>query len=172
MMSIIGNHTLVYSTAGEIIDLITEISGDSILNYFFEEYYNRKKGVSTNPQGVFIMPYVEEKYLNSNDQFSKEGFVSFRGVIYNNTFQIDIGAEYYLFFPGLFWTLYHLTEDIHPEIHNFSVRFLSKMGSSEFIIFPDLTSIAEFVSGKINTGTYESKPISSEMYNPPPSLPC
>jgi hypothetical protein len=170
-MIMIGNHTLACSTADEIINLITDISGDSILKYFYEDCIFSKNRESANPQGIFIIPYVDEKYLNSNDQFSKEGLVSFRGIIDNKSFQIDVGPEYFLFFTSLSWTVYYWSEDFQTEILNFSVRFLSKMGSSELIFFPDKNSIAEFVSGKINTGTYEPTPINFEKYNPQPSSP-
>lgn len=155
MMLIIGNHTLKFTNPDEIINFISEISSNSVLNLFNEMINIKSEGLSEKAQGIFILPYTDEKYLNSNDQFSKEGFVSFRGVISNEMMQIDIGPAYFRFFPRYTWAMFHLFENIHEEIHKFFLEFLSKIGCSEFIYFPDSSSIAEFVSGKTNTGTYE-----------------
>ncbi|HNX54551.1 MAG TPA: hypothetical protein PKO30_03115 [Prolixibacteraceae bacterium] len=134
---VIGPHSLKFSTGDDAIEIMAEISGQSVALYFEQLICNNPTQKVDHYQGASFTPFVPEKYSNSNEQFLAEGFVSFRSLIANRTVQFDFYSDYFIYYTNNQWVGLLMFLEICQEIYKFFTGILSDKGCSELIFVPD-----------------------------------
>lgn len=150
---VIGNHNVKYENPDDIIDYLTDISGNSILKSYAEAISGNYDDIvlPKRAEDYRLVPYHGKEYIDISDQFAKEGFISFHGLIDCGVEQMDVSPELLHLYPGFRWEYFISSPEIYSAIHEFCVRFLSGTGCNEFIYMPDSIDIARFLLGATNS---------------------
>jgi len=153
---IIGNHNVKCENAVDIIDYLTDSSGNSILKSYAEAIRQNYEDTDLPKleKDYCLVPCHGKKYIDITDQFAKEGFISFHGLSDCGIEQMDVSPELLHLYPGFRWGYFNSYPEIYSVIHKYLVMFLSKIGCDEIIYMPDSIDIAEFLLGTTNSTSH------------------
>jgi len=150
---VIGNHNIKYECPDDIIDYLIAMSGNSILKSYAEAICGNYDDIvlPKRAEDYLLVPYHGKKYIDISDQFTKDGFISFHGLIDCGVEQMDVSPELLHLYPGFRWEYFILYQEIYAAIHEFSFKYLSRTGCDEFIYMPDSNDIAGLLLGTTNS---------------------
>lgn len=141
----LGNHKIEFNDPNEVVQIFSELDTVGISKKYAEmikQYYYDLE-FPENVKDFQPQNYIIKEYATIQEQFEKEGCVTFAGYRGCGIGSIQVTPKIFFFYPGFRWQLFFMPDTIQEAVQYFADRFFKLLGCTEMIYLPDSTDTSD-----------------------------